>query len=57
MSSKNIISQIWHDEDGWWAILKDGWQIDDCSGVREDTKKKLMERIKLEAKSTKNSQT
>lgn len=47
---KGIISEIWKDSDGWWALLKDGWEIDGCVGVREDTKKALLDRIKKEAK-------
>jgi hypothetical protein len=43
---KNIIEKIWKDDDGWWAILASGWKVDGCTGVREDTKKLLMERIK-----------
>lgn len=43
---KSIIDQIWKDDDGWWAILKPGWTVDGATGVREDTKKLLMQRIK-----------
>jgi len=46
---KNRIQQIWKDDDGWWAILHDGWTVDGCAGLREDTKKALMDRIKTEA--------
>lgn len=44
-----IIEQIWKDSDGWWAILKQGWTIDGATGVREDTKKALLSRVKNEA--------
>jgi hypothetical protein len=37
---------IWNEgEDGWWAILKDGLEIDDCVGIHEETKAKLLSRL------------
>lgn len=55
-STKPQIDQIYRDDDGWWVILKGGWTIDDCIGAREDTKAKLLSRIK-EAKQTGDSVT
>ena len=46
MKAKPQIKEIYHDDDGWWVILKDGWTIDGCVGWREDTKRALMARIK-----------
>jgi hypothetical protein len=40
------VREIYKDDDGWWANLAIGWTVDGCSGVREDTKRQLMERIK-----------
>lgn len=51
MNPKSIIKEIWRDNDGWWAILIPGWTVDNCSGVREDTKQKLYKRIREGAKS------
>ncbi len=50
MNKENIIHEIWKDSDGWWAILKQGWTVDGCAGLREDSKRKLMQRIKTEAR-------
>ena len=40
------VREIYKDDDGWWANLAIGWTVDGCSGVRADTKRELMERIK-----------
>lgn len=38
--------KMWSEpEDGWWAILKAGLEIDGCSGVHEETKGKLLKRL------------
>jgi len=44
------ISELWKEDDGWFAILKQGWIVDGAIGVREDTKAKLLARIKQSAK-------
>lgn len=46
IKDKPAIKEIYHDSDGWWVILRDGWTIDDCVGWREDTKRALMRRLK-----------
>lgn len=46
------VKEIYHDSDGWWVLLNDGWTIDDCEGIREDTKKQLLERVRDDAKYT-----
>ena len=38
--------EIYKDDDGWWAILPAGWTVDGCYGAREDTKRRLLERLK-----------
>jgi hypothetical protein len=44
--SQRRVVEIYKDDDGWWANLAPGWTVDGCSGVREDTKRQLLERIK-----------
>lgn len=39
------VEEIYHDDDGWWCVLEDGWQKDGCSGIREDTKASLIASI------------
>lgn len=43
---KPAIKEIFKDDDGWWLVLKNGWSIDDSITCREDTRKKLMARLK-----------
>lgn len=40
------VEEIYHDDDGWWCILQDGWQNDGCIGIREDTKARLVASIR-----------
>lgn len=46
----SIVQMAWAEDDGYFAMLKDGWVIDDCSGWREDTKAKLWAEIKDRSK-------
>ena len=48
-SANDRIEELYKDCDGWWAVLRFPWAVDDCAGCREDTKRKLLYRIKTEA--------
>ena len=41
---------VWNEgHDGWWAVLKDGWQMDHCSQVHfchEDTLTELLKAVR-----------
>ena len=43
------VSKAWHDEDGYWVTLKDGWRdgIMDTHVIHTDTIKELREEARL----------
>ena len=45
MKNRKAIKEIWQDEDGWWATLKDGygWGVDNNKVVNGETYKQLCE--------------
>lgn len=48
-SKRDGIAQAWRDSDGYWIMLKDGWNADgmdiDCQTIHEDTIKDLRYQI------------
>lgn len=46
MKKPSVVEERYMDSDGYWVVLKPGYQIDGCHGWREDTAKKLSARIK-----------
>jgi hypothetical protein len=35
------VEELYSDSDGWWAVLKDGYNYFGCSSIRQDTLTKL----------------
>jgi murein L,D-transpeptidase YafK len=36
-----LVEEVYQDSDGWWAVLKDGYNYFGCSSIRQDTLTKL----------------
>lgn len=45
------VESVWDEgEDGWWAMLKKGWQWDDCHGIHERSPRALLEVLRHEVR-------
>lgn len=44
------VSEIYQDDDGWWCDFAEGWVWNGQTGVREDTKSRLIATIRDAAK-------
>ena len=39
------VKDVYHDSDGWWVSLIDGWHWDGCGSVHEDTIKECCNQL------------